>query len=250
MKKILFAVAMIMMAITSASAQSNFNMKRTGNGDASLASYERERLENLPYVQAYQASDGVVLKAADATGWGVEVFGGADYSIAGEYFTPRTGLNVRYDAKKLSYRLGASLLSREYNTESDRAKQRYLAYAATAGVHFNLFTSKDRVHVFSLYAEGGYLFGKHTYKVGEQEISGEDGDQVVIKRVVHNGSGLVYGGGLEYRAQFFATGNALTVRAGYQQILSTFVNNTKSAGMVGVQLGWNFGIARNRVRAK
>lgn len=249
MKKILFAIAIVMMAITSASAQ-DFNMKRTGNGDASLASYERERLENLPYVQAYQASDGVVLKASDATGWGVELFGGANYSIAGEYFTPQAGLNIRYDAKKFSYRLGASLLSREYNTESDRAKQRYLAYAATAGININLFTSKDRVHVFALYAEGGYLFGKHTYKVGEQEISGEDGDQVIIKRVVHNGSGLVYGGGLEYRAQFFATGNALTLRAGYQQILSTFVNNTKQGGLVGIQLGWNFGIARNRTRSK
>lgn len=242
-KSIFFVIAMVM---TVSAAAQNFEMKRTGNGDASLASYERERLENLPYVQAYQASDGVILKSADATGWGVEFFGGADYSLRADYFTPRGGLNVRYDAKKFSYRLGASLINREYNEESELAGQRYLAYSALAGINVNLFTSRNRVHVFALYAEGGYLFGKHSYKVGEEENDSE----IIIKRVRHNGSGITYGGGIEYRAQFFATGNALTFRAGYQNALSTFVNNTKQGGMIGVQLGWNFGICRSRTRAK
>lgn len=221
-------------------------MKRTGNGDASLASYERERLENLPYVQAYQASDGTILKSADATGWGVEFFGGGDYSLRADYFTPRAGLNLRYDGKKTSYRLGTSVINREYNEESELAGQRYLAYSALAGINVNIFTSRNRVHVFALYAEGGYLFGKHSYKVGEED----SGDAVIIKKVKHNGSGLTYGGGIEYRVQFFATGNALAFRAGYQNALSTFVNNTKQGGMIGVQLGWNFGICRNRTRAK
>ena len=244
MKKIFFVVAMMIMTV-SASAQS-FNMKRTGNGDASLAKYERQRLESLPYIQAYQASDGMILKSADATGWGIEVFGGADYSVRANYFTPRGGLNLRYDGKKTSYRLGASVINREYNEEAESAEQRYLAYSALAGVNVNLFTSRNRVHVLALYAEGGYLFGKHSYKVGEEETD----SQVIIKRVRHNGSGITYGGGIEYRAQLFATGNALTFRAGYQNALSTFVNDTKQGGMIGVQIGWNFGIARNRTRAK
>ena len=245
MRNIFIFAATMMMAITSASAQ-NFNMKRTGNGDASLQKYERQRLESLPYIQAYQASDGVVLKAADATGWGVEIFGGGDYSLRADYFTPRAGLNLRYDGKKTSYRVGASIINREYNEEAENAEQRYIAYSALAGVNVNLFTSKNRVHVLALYAEGGYLFGKHSYKVGEEETDG----QVIVKRVRHNGSGITYGGGIEYRAQFFASGNALTFRAGYQNALSTFVNNTKQGGLVGVQLGWNFGIARNKTRAK
>lgn len=242
-KSIFFVVAMVMMTVT-ASAQSF--VKRTGNGDASLAKYERQRLESLPYIQAYQASDGVILKSADATGWGVEFFGGADYSLRADYFTPRGGINVRYDAKKFSYRLGASVINREYNEESELAGQRYLAYSALAGINVNFFTSRNRVHVLALYAEGGYLFGKHSYKVGEEETD----EEIIIKRVRHNGSGITYGGGLEYRVQFFATGNALTFRAGYQNALSTFVNDTKQGGLVGLQLGWNFGIARNRTRAK
>ncbi len=235
-----------MMMAATASAQSNFEMKRTGNGDASLKNYERQRLEALPYIQAYQASDGVVLKAADATGWGIEIFGGGDYSLRAEYYTPRAGLNVRYDGKKTSYRLGASVINREYNEEAETAEQRYLAYSALAGVNVNLFSSRNRVHVLALYVEGGYLFGKHSYKVGEEETA----SQVIVKRVRHNGSGITYGGGIEYRAQFFATGNSLVFRAGYQNTLDTFVNNTKQGGMIGVQLGFNFGIARNKTRAK
>ena len=245
MKKIIFIIAaMIMMAVT-ASAQ-NFEMKRTGNGETSLKNYERQRLESLPYIQAFQASDGTILKSADATGWGVEIFGGGDYSLRADYFTPRAGLNLRYDGKKTSYRLGGSLINREYNEEAENAEQRYLAYSALAGLNINIFTSKNRVHVLALYAEGGYLFGKHSYKVGEEETD----EAIVIKRVKHNGSGITYGGGIEYRAQLFASGNALTFRAGYQNALSTFVNNTKQGGLVGIQLGWNFGIARNRTRAK
>lgn len=235
----------MMMAATVASAQS-FEMKRTGNGDASLQKYERQRLEALPYIQAFQASDGTILRSADATGWGVELFGGGDYSLRADYFTPRGGLNLRYDGKKTSYRLGASVINREYNEEAETAEQRYLAYSALAAVNVNLFTSRNRVHVLALYVEGGYLFGKHSYKVGEEETA----SQVIVKRVRHNGSGITYGGGIEYRAQFFATGNSLTVRAGYQNALSTFVNNTKQGGLVGIQLGWNFGIARNRTRSK
>lgn len=245
MKKFIFIIAAAMMA-TVASAQSNFEMKRTGNGDASLKNYEKQRLEALPFIQAFQASDGTILRSADATGWGIELFGGGDYSLRADYFTPRAGLNLRYDGKKTSYRVGASIINREYNEEAETAKQRYLAYAATAGVNVNLFSSRNRVHVLALYVEGGYLFGKHSYKVGEEE----NDSQVIIKRVKHNGSGITYGGGIEYRAQFFATGNALTFRAGYQNTLDTFVNNTKQGGMIGVQLGFNFGIARNKTRAK
>ena len=245
MKKFFILAAAMMMAATVASAQS-FEMKRTGNGDASLQKYERQRLEALPYIQAFQASDGTILRSADATGWGVELFGGGDYSLRADYFTPRGGLNLRYDGKKTSYRLGASVINREYNEEAETAEQRYLAYSALAAVNVNLFTSRNRVHVLALYVEGGYLFGKHSYKVGEEETA----SQVIVKRVRHNGSGITYGGGIEYRAQFFATGNSLTVRAGYQNALSTFVNNTKQGGLVGIQLGWNFGIARNRTRSK
>ena len=249
MRKKIFAAILVSLAVSCVAVQAQEKTRAT-NGDESIAHYEQERLEQLPTFQAVRrTSDGFILKAADCVGFGMEVFGGGDYSLRAEYYTPRGGVNVRYDGKKTSYRLGASVINREYNEEADRAGQRYLAYAATAGLNINLFSSRNRVHVFALYAEGGYLFGKHSYKVGEEEIP-DDAEMVIIKAVKHNGSGLVYGGGLEYRCQFFGSGNALTIRVGYQDALTTFVNNTKKSGLVGAQIGWNFGIHRCRVRAK
>ena len=250
MGKKIVAALIVLIAASCVAAYAQDKKTRAINGDESIAHYEQERLEQLPTFQAVRrTSDGFILRAADCVGFGMEVFGGGDYSLRADYYTPRGGVNVRYDGKKTSYRLGASVINREYNEEADRAGQRYLAYAATAGLNINLFTSRNRVHVFALYAEGGYLFGKHSYKVGEEEIP-DDAEMVIIKAVKHNGSGLVYGGGLEYRCQFFGSGNALTVRVGYQDALTTFVNNTRKSGLVGAQLGFNFGIHRCRVRAK
>ena len=88
------------------------------------------------------------------------------------------------------------------------------------------------------------MFGKHNYKVGEAEV--EEG--TILTSVRHNGSGITFGGGLEYRAQFFATGNAMTIRVGYKNVPNTYVNNTKHNGMVYAQVGFNLGIKRSRVR--
>ncbi len=220
-------------------------MNRSQNGDASLSAYEQERLEALPYIQAYQASDGTVLKSADSEGFGVEIFAGALYVLPEEYFTPEMGLSFRYDAKKVSYRVSASALTRQYNAESIEPGKRYWSYAADAAFHVNLLNKGWHVNVLSLYGNVGYLYGRHRYAV---ETETEEGTYTTT--IKHNGSGITYGGGLEYRCQFFATGNSLTVRAGYKTLPNTYVNDTRVQGSVYIQLGFNFGCGRNRVRAK
>lgn len=232
------------MAVMPVSAQT-FKMNRSTNGNNSLSAYEQKRLEALPYIQAYQASDGTVLKSADSEGFGVEVFAGAAYVLPEEYFTPEIGLSFRYDAKKVSYRVSASALTREYNSESIEPGKRYYSYAADAAFHVNLLNKGWHVNVLSLYGNVGYLYGRHRYAVEAETQEG-----VWTTTVKHNGSGITYGGGLEYRCQFFATGNALTIRAGYKTLPNTYVNNTRVQGSVYLQLGFNFGCARNRVRAK
>ena len=90
------------------------------------------------------------------------------------------------------------------------------------------------------------MFGKHNYKVGEAEV--EEG--TVLTSVRHNGSGLTWGGGLEYRAQFFATGSAMTVRLGYKNVPNTYVNNTEHNSVLYAQVGFNIGCGRCRIKAK
>lgn len=238
--KNIIALAVLALAVMPVSAQ-EFQMNRSKNGNASLSAYEQKRLEDLPNIQAYQASDGTVLKSADSEGFGVEVFAGAAYMLPDKYFTPEMGLSFRYDAKKVSYRVSASALTREYNSESIEPGKRYYSYAADAAFHVNILNKGWHVNVVSLYSNIGYIYGRHRYAV-EAENGG--------KTLRHNGSGLTYGGGLEYRCQIFATGNSLTVRAGYKTLPNTYLNNTKVQGAAYVQVGFNFGCARNRVRAK
>ena len=221
----------------------DFSFEKSQNGEESLAAYEQQRLEDLPYIQAYQAEDGTVLKAADCVGWGVEIFAGAGYLHADPSFTPEAGLSFRYDAKKVSYRVSASALMRQYNAESVEPGKKYISYAADAAFHVNLLNKGWHVNVLSMYADIGYMYGRHRYAV---EAETEEGTWSTV--VKHNGSGLTYGGGLEYRAQFFATGNALVVRAGYKTLPNTYVNNTHVEGMAYISLGFNFGCGRNRVR--
>lgn len=224
-----------------------FQMKRSGDGDQSLGSYKEQRLESLPYIQAYQLDNGKIIKAADSEGWGIEVFAGYHYAEEA-YHSPEVGLSGRYDAKKVSYRVSVSALQREYNTEAVDAGDKYWSYAADGAFHVNLFNRGYHVNVLSVYGTVGYIYGKHRYAVGEQETA--DGTGTILKTVKHNGSGVTYGGGIEYRRQFFATGNALSIRVGYRTLPNTYVNNTRIHGTVYAEIGFNFGCGRNRVRNK
>ena len=241
----MLAISVSVNAQESVKDSTDFVINKSESGLSSLAAYKEQRMEDLPYIQFYQADDGTILKAADAVGWGIELFAGAGYMHADPYFTPEAGLSVRYDAKKVSYRVSASALWREYNAESIEPGKKYISYSADAAFHVNLLNEDWHVNVLSLYANVGYMYGQHRYALNAET---EDGTwSTVIK---HNGSGLTFGGGLEYRAQFFATGNALTVRAGYKTLPNTYVNDTHTEGMAYISIGFNFGIGRNKVKAQ
>lgn len=241
MKKMIIAIVMMASCVSFASAQEN---KVTS--DNNLQSYKEERLKNIPTVQAYQASDGTILKGADAFGWGIEPFAGAAFVQEGEHFTPEAGLNVRYDAKRFGIRVGGSWLQRQFNAEAMNAGQTYNSYAADAAISLNLLSRGYYTNILNVYVQGGYLFGKHNYKVGEAQV--EEG--TIVSKVKHNGSGITYGGGIEYRHQFFATGNSLNIRVGYKNVPNTFVNNTTHKGMFYAQIGFTFGVKRCKINAK
>lgn len=188
----------------------------------------------------YEGSE-VYLKSANMTGLGLAFYGGPSM-IDGD-FTFNAGADLRYDLKKFSWRVGAYLTQRDYNNEAESAGKKYMSYAATLGCHWNIWAHRAHVYVLSLYAEGGYLFGKHNYKVGDAEV--EEG--TLVKSVRHNGSGLTYGGGLEFRHNLkYATGNSWFIRAGVSVVPNTFVNDTKQPLMLNLSAGLLIGVNRNR----
>lgn len=258
MKRIVIVAMMVMATLSTAFAQKPVKAEFDGNWKVSgtilsdeeeevsknLLPFSRKLAKNLPFPQAYQSEDLTVLKSANAWGSGLEVFAGGNWFMDGEYLTPEIGLGFRFDEELGSLRVATSLLSRQYNAEAISAGKRYLSYSADVAGHVNVFKSGYRTNVLNVFVSAGYLFGKHNYQVGEAEV--EEG--TILTSVRHNGSGITFGGGLEYRAQFFATGNALTIRVGYKNVPNTYVNNTKHNGMVYAQVGFNLGIKRSRVR--
>jgi opacity protein-like surface antigen len=256
MKKILLALVAIM-ALVANSANAQPANAETANadtanapkvGEESLMAFKESHLEKLPYwVQGYVADDGTVLKAANATGWGVEIFAGYDFGKT--YNTPEGGLSVRYDAKKVSYRLSGTVLSRQHNDEAVNPGKRYYAYAADAALHYNIFTDPRgfRQNFVSMYASIGYMYDRHKIQVAEDEISE---NETLIKYVSHRGSGLKFGGGLEYTHKFFATGNSAFVRIEIEYTQDAWVNNTKGALSFGIKCGANLGFNRRKVTFK
>jgi hypothetical protein len=223
------------------------SFQRSEKTDSLLQSYKEQRLKSIPWVQAYQVLDGPyagkLLKAADATGWGVEVFAGGGF--ADGYATPEVGMAGRYDGKRWSYRLAVSAITREYNSEAMRAGDRYVAYSSTASLAFRLYTGRYHVNNLSFFTEAGYLYDRHDLDLSE-DIAVADGE--VAPYVRQYGSGVTYGAGFEYKLNPFASGNSIVVRSAYKTITNTFVNNTKVRGLFYLTVGYEFGVKRHRVR--
>jgi hypothetical protein len=216
-KNILVAIVAIMALVANNSA----NAQTAKIGDESLMAFKESHLEKLPYwVQGYMASDGTVLKAANCTGWGVEVFAGYDFGTT--YNTPEGGASVRYTAKKVAYRLSGTVLSRKHNDEAVNPEKRYYAYAADAALHYNLFTDPRgfRQRFVSIFGSIGYMHDNHEIQVAEDAISA---NETVIKYVSHTGSGLTFGVGLEGMYNVFATGQSVFVRLELKHTQSAWV---------------------------
>lgn len=258
MKKYFLCVLVALVSIVSSNAQVSVAINDNGyavsggkSNSKEVAAYLEKSLKNLPDYQSVtvlkKRADGTMEaicgKGAEAFGHGLEIFAGCGatfdaMSADKGFYTPEVGLRYRYDWRWVSVTVGASALSRQYNSEAIDAGKRYFSYGADATFHVNVMRLGQSEHILNVFGQGGYLYGQHRKAI--EELNGTP--------LYHNGSGLTYGGGLEYRWQIHATGNALTVRAGYKHMPNTYVNNTDHNGMVYLQLGFNFGIKRNRVK--
>ena len=244
MKKVIFAVFAASFAI-SASAQEANNLP-AGVDSAALATFNyvgTKLVNSLPNTHVIRYEDSKeILKSAEADGFGIEPFIGV--AFADSSTAPMGGVNFRYDGKHLNYRLGAYVIDRKQNGESVDAGRHYLSYGATAALHVNLWYRGAHTNALSVFGEVGYLFGKHKKLV--DEVPAEDADGTYLKTVSHTGSGLTYGGGLEWRHNFFTAGNSLNVRLGFRALPNTYWNDTNLDGEVFLQVGFTFGTGRHR----
>jgi hypothetical protein len=264
MRKLILAAIIAVLSVTNVFAQKRVEVEVVEvNGkqgyfipadqpSTTTSMYLSKKLNNLPAYQSVDVERRVTKgdttivtklggKGAEAFGHGLELYAGAGFMDnavnSGLFITPEVGLRYRYDWRYVSFGVGASALYRQYNSEAIDAGKKYVSYAADATFHVNLLNLGQSEHIINVFGQGGYLFGKHRKAIAQMNNT----------PLVHNGSGLTYGGGIEYRWQIHRTGNALIIRGGYKHQPTTFVNDTHRHGLVYIHAGFNFGIKRYRV---
>ena len=237
MKKFILAVACIAVATVSAYAQeTKANPQEVVNKIAKGFNVHSRIVIND------QTGEQTVTDMTSYTGFGIEPWVGASYFD--KRFTPEIGLRARYDGRYVFGGLGANALTRQYNEEAMSAGKQYLAYAAEAFFGVNLIYNKKKTFVVGLFGKGGYLFGKHDYEVGEIEAI----DGTYVTSVYHNGSGVIYGGGLEARWTPFLKTHSWVFRVEVTNSQDVHVNSTPTGLRVGASIGYNFGIGRRRAK--
>ena len=201
-----------------------------------------KKLNNKEFFQVVRFADnGEILEISKVTGIGLEIDLGGNYITRENHFSPEAFIGFRYDGKHLSYRVSTGISYRLLNKESIDAGDKFFTYMANAALHVNVIYPKPWRNCLSLFGEVGYIFDQHKQLV--DNVTDGDGQQYV-RYVDHKGSGLAFGGGLEYRHNNFAKPHAFVVRAGVKVIPDAFWNVTKSNVFADVTIGWIFGLKR------
>lgn len=135
---------------------------------------------------------------------------------------------------------------RRYEPGAESAAKNYISYSTTLYLKYRLFEDKWLRHRLNLVGSAGYVFGK-------------DDTNVVLDKeypMYYMGSGITFGGGLEYRFQFPATinkagkinkfmaGSALNLYIGAQSVPIVTPGYTRREVMVMTTLSWSFGMFR------
>lgn len=135
---------------------------------------------------------------------------------------------------------------RRYEPGAESAAKNYISYSTTLYLKYRLFEDKWLRHRLNLVGSAGYLFGKDDTNVAlDKEYP-----------MYYMGSGITFGGGLEYRFQFPATinkagkinkfmaGSALNLYVGAQSVPIVTPGYTRREVMVMTTLSWSFGMFR------
>ena len=170
-------------------------------------------------------------------------------------YEPKTGRLLTRQAKKevsevkqhrpFGAELNVSATIRPYELDSAKPNTAYFSFKTTLYLKYRLFEDKWQRNRLNLYGSVGYIHGKDS-----EQYDGEDGPRP------YTGSGLTYGGGLEYRFQFpmrikkngqanyFWAGSALNLKVGMERNPIVRPGNTFDRWMVVSTISLSFGTSR------
>lgn len=262
-------VALVAIFIGSAlHAQNNkpFELNIDENGKASMEAELEKKLADIRRCEILQLSNGQ-LRQVEVDGAFLGIVGGGsvafrDMRSAGGFFQevmPTFGITAglegmslwqarnRYNGELHAVRiwsiegqLTASI--RRYTPDAATPESRYWSYSFMAYPKLRLAESRWVTHRLDLVGAAGYMYSRDNSKVVEVETP----TTIDTYYAFYTGSGVVYGGGLEYsfRPSMTATRFALKVTA--ENIPVVHLNYTERVWTLKATLAVNFGIARLR----
>lgn len=241
--------AMFNLFNANAQEQDNFDIVLTEAGINDLSEATKQKLNKAPRHEEWQLSTGELRSVKidgfyvganggviSSLNWKVAPTAGVTFGYEGAGLWSSNGHRVRIFSAELN--LGATL--RQYDAESNNPGQNYLSYYTTFNGKVQLFENKWVNSRINLIGSAGYLFGKDNRKIVEVETE----DTVEIYNAYYTGSGLTFGGGLEYSYRPSMSSMRIVLRATAENIPTVHLNHTEREWQIKATLGIQFGIAR------
>ncbi len=246
-KNIIIVTIAIIAAMFNANAQT-FDMVLTEAGLQDLSEATKQKLNKAPRHEEWQLSTGE-LRSVKIDGFYAGINGGA--AFFGKQLSPTAGVTFGYEGGALwssnghavrifSAELNLGALMREYDKESNNPDQKYLSYYTTFNGKVMIWENRWVNSRINVVGSAGYLFGKDNRKIVEVETE----SQVEIYNAYYTGSGLTFGGGLEYSFRPSMKSMRLVLRATAENIPTVHLNHTEREWQIKATLGIQFGIAR------
>lgn len=265
MKKIIFAALAVILSL-GVNAQERFELKIDENGAASLNKELEKKLADIRRCEILQLSNGN-LKEVEVDGAFLGVVGGGsiafrDMHSPNGFFhevMPTFGITGglegmslwqarnRYNGELHAVRiwsiegqLTASI--RRYTPDAATPESRYWSYSFMAYPKLRLAESRWVTHRLDLVGAVGYMYSRDNSEVVEVETP----TTIDTYYAFYTGSGVVYGGGLEYSFRPSMTTTRFALKVTAENIPVVHLNYTERVWTLKATLAVNFGIARLR----
>lgn len=263
MKKIFMIIALVAMNMAAATAQStSFDLNINEQGLKSILGDVEEKLADTRRYECVQLSTGEIRKV-EVDGFYLGINGGGTAMLSGlqnngfKAVAPTVGITLGGEGLGLGRwrnadgelhafrRFGAEICIsgtiQEYDPSAYSAGRKYYSYSSMLYGKFAIIDGAWVQNRLNLVAGAGYLYCKDNSHVVEVETA----TSIDNYYVYYTGSGLCYGGGLEYSFRPSMSTLRVVLRGTVENIRVVRLNEPYREWTVKVTLGITFGLGRD-----
>jgi len=265
MKKIIFAALAVILSL-GVNAQERFELKIDENGAASLNKEVEKKLADIRRCEIVQLENGK-LREVEVDGAFLGIVGGGsiafrDMNSPNGFFRevmPTFGISGglegmslwqarnRYNGELHAVRIWSiegqiTASIRQYEPQSATPEGKYWSYSAMVYPKIAIAESRWVSHRLNLVGAVGYMYSRDNSEVVQVETP----TTIDTYYAFYTGSGVVWGGGLEYSYRFPMATSRIGLKVTAENIPVVHLNETERVWTLKASVFWTFGISRLR----